>query len=77
MKAQKPKNIKKQKIKQQKKAPEKYVVQRKKIMQKQADKQLNSSGFLQQSSSQLENYKTFFQYLLSNDDNKLADMDES
>jgi hypothetical protein len=77
MKAQKSKDIKEQKNKQQKKAPEKYVVQRKKTMQKQVDKQLNSSRFLQQSSSQLENYKAFFQYLLSNDDNKLADVDGS
>jgi hypothetical protein len=76
MKAQEPRDIKKQKIKQQK-APKKYVVQRKKVMQKQADKPLNSSESLQQSSSQLESYKEFFQYLLSNDDNKLADVDES
>lgn len=77
MKAQKPRNIKKPNIKQQKKILQKYVVQRKKIMQKQADKQLNSSGSLQQNSSQLENYKAFFQYLLSSDDNKLVGVDES
>jgi hypothetical protein len=65
---------KKQNIKQQKKTPQKYVVaQRKKIMQKQIDQQLKPSESLQQSSNQLENYKVFFQYLLSNDDSELVD----
>ncbi|CAL7964036.1 hypothetical protein GAMM_60168 [Gammaproteobacteria bacterium] len=71
MKALKLKDTKKQDIKQQKKISNKPAVQRKKIMQKQT--KLDSSESVQQSSSQLENYKAFFQYLLSNDDNKLAD----
>jgi len=71
MKALKLKNTKKQDIKQRKKISKKSIVQRKKIMQKQT--KLDSSESVQQSSSQLENYKSFFQYLLSNDDNKLVD----
>lgn len=38
-----------------------------------AQTKLNSSESMQQSSSQLENYRAFFQYLLSNDDSELID----
>ncbi|MEI8055397.1 MAG: hypothetical protein WCH10_05315 [bacterium] len=58
MKAPKPKNTKKRDIK-QKKTSKKPAVQ--------------TVPMVQMDSGQLENYKTFFQYLLSNDDNELAD----
>jgi hypothetical protein len=71
MKIPKLKHTKKQDLKQQKKISKKPVAQRTITMQKQT--KLGSSESVQQSSSNLENYKTFFQYLLSNDDNKLVD----
>lgn len=62
--------MKAQKTKKQKNISQKVSVSQKKdVMQKQ---KINLSGFLKQETSQLENYKAFFQYLLSND-NELPD----